>query len=124
MTERDSHRRKALSRAVFGTIRHTSSARRKEARRDEVVRNGSAPIYVSAVDGTGLDHLLQHIDAMIEEDRVSRVRLRIPQKEGKALALLEAAARIYSRTYQDGAVCLEAEAPASVVRRVREWLVG
>jgi len=39
------------------------------------------------------------------------------------LALLEARARIYSRRYKDGAVELEAEAPESVVRRVREWVV-
>jgi GTPase len=86
-------------------------------------RNGAAAIYVSAVEGTGLDRLLDRIDAIISEDPVSRVRLRVPQKEGKALALLEAKARIYSRTYQDGAVELEAEAPESVVRRVTEFVV-
>jgi GTP-binding protein HflX len=86
-------------------------------------RHGAKTVYVSAVEGTGLDHLLERIDEMIEEDRVSRVHLRVPQKEGKMLALLEARARIYSRTYQDGAVELEAEAPESVVRRVREWVV-
>jgi GTPase len=79
-------------------------------------------VYVSAVEGTGLDRLLDRIDAMIEEDPVSRVHLRVPQKEGKMLALLEARARIYSRKYKDGAVELEAEAPESVVRRVREWV--
>jgi GTPase len=79
-------------------------------------------VYVSAAEGTGLDKLLVRIDAMIDEDRTSRVRLRIPQKEGKTLALLEAQARIYSRKYKDGAVELEAEAPESVVRKVREWL--
>jgi hypothetical protein len=47
--------------------------------------------------------------------------LRIPQKEGKALAMLEAKARIYSRAYKDGAVELEVEAPASVVWRVRQF---
>jgi 50S ribosomal subunit-associated GTPase HflX len=67
--------------------------------------------------------LLARIDAMIEEDSVSRVHLRVPQKEGKTLAMLEARARIYSRTYQDGAVELEVGAPESVVRRVREWVV-
>ncbi|PYX52525.1 MAG: hypothetical protein DMG79_00420 [Acidobacteria bacterium] len=61
---------------------------------------------------------------MIEEDRVSRVHLRVPQQEGKMLAMLEAKARIYSRKYKDGAVKLEVEAPASVMRRVREWIVG
>ena len=94
-----------------------------DARRDEARHNGAAPVYVSAAEGTGLDHLLSRIDALIDEDRVSRVHLRIPQKEGKTLALLEAKARIYSRTYQDGMVNLEAEAPESVVRRVREWVV-
>jgi GTP-binding protein HflX len=79
-------------------------------------------VYVSAVEGTGLDHLLKRIDAMIEEDPVSRVLLRVPQKEGKLLALLEAKARIYSRKYKEGAVELEVEAPESVVRRVREFI--
>jgi len=84
---------------------------------------GAKTVYVSAVEGTGLDRLLQGIDAMIEEDPVSRVHLRVPQKEGKMLALLEARARIYSRKYKDGAVELVVEAPESVVRRVREWVV-
>jgi len=80
-------------------------------------------VYVSAVEGTGLDRLLERIDTMIEEDPVSRVHLRVPQKEGKMLALLEARARIYSRAYKDGLVELEADAPESVVRRVREWVI-
>jgi GTP-binding protein HflX len=80
-------------------------------------------VYVSAAEGTGLDRLLARIDAMIEEDRVSRVHLRVPQKEGKTLAMLEARARIYSRAYKDGAGDLEVEAPESVVRRVREFVV-
>jgi len=88
------------------------------------LREDSNTVYVSAAEGTGLDRLLERIDAMIEEDRVSRVRLRVPQKEGKTLAMLEAKARIYSRKYKDGAVELEIEAPASVVRRVRDWVVA
>jgi hypothetical protein len=55
---------------------------------------------------------------------LSRVRLRVPQKEGKLLALLEARSRIYSRHYKDGLVELEVEAPESVLRKVREWVVG
>ncbi len=81
-------------------------------------------VYVSAAEGIGLDRLLARIDAMIEEDPVSRVHLRVPQKEGKTLAMIEAKARIYSRAYKDGAVQLEVEAPESVVRKVREWVVG
>jgi len=81
-------------------------------------------VYVSAVEKTGLDHLLERIDAMIEEDRVERVRLLVPQAEGKTLALLEAQSRIYSREYKNGAVEFEAEAPQSVVRKVKEFLVS
>jgi GTPase len=96
---------------------------REDAQSQGTGSDGIKTVYVSAVEGTGLDRLLARIDAMIEEDRVSRVHLRVPQKEGKVLAILEAKARIYSRAYRDGAVELEVEAPESVVRRVREWVV-
>jgi GTP-binding protein HflX len=87
------------------------------------LRDDAKTVYVSAIENKGMDRLLVRIDAMIKEDAVRRVHLRVPQKEGKTLAMLEAKARIYSRTYKDGAVELEVEAPESVVRRVREWVV-
>jgi GTP-binding protein HflX len=93
------------------------------APQDHAGPEGVRTVYVSATEGTGLDRLLERIDAMIEEDHVSRVHLRVPQREGKILAMLEAKARIYSRAYKDGAVEFEVEAPESVVRRVREWVV-
>jgi GTPase len=87
----------------------------------DAAKQGSRTVYVSAIEGTGLNLLLERIDKMIEEDQVSRVRLRIPQSEGKLLALLEARARIYSRDYKDGAVEMEVEASESVVRRIRQF---
>jgi len=87
------------------------------------LRDDAKTVYVSAVEGTGLDRLLARVDEMIDEDRVSRVHLRVPQKEGKTLAMLESKARIYSRAYKDGAVELEVEAPQSIVRRVRDFVV-
>ncbi len=93
-----------------------------ESLMNDAQRDNSNTVYVSAAEGTGLQKLLARIDSMIEEDPVSRVHLRVPQKEGKTLAMLEAKARIYSRKYKDGAVELEVEAPESVVRRVREWM--
>ncbi len=86
-------------------------------------RDNSNTVYVSAVEGTGLHHLLARIDSLIDEDRVSRVHVRIPQEQGKLLALLEAKARISSRAYRDGAVEMEVEAAESVVRKVRDWVV-
>ena len=93
-----------------------------DAERSDSARKGKA-LYVSATEGTGLDRLLERMDAMIEEDPVRRVHLQVPQKEGKTLALLEARARIYSRAYRDGSVELEVDAPESVVRRVKEWVL-
>jgi len=89
----------------------------------ESLRDDDQNIHVSAAKGTGLSTLLDRVDAVLEGDRPERVRLRIPQNEGKMLAQLQAGARIYSRQYQDGLVVLEAEAPASLLRRMRAWVV-
>ena len=97
--------------------------KQRESLRDSDLRDSDGTIHVSAAKGIGLSTLLDRVDALLEEDRPRRVRLRVPQKEGKMLAQLEAGARIYSRQYQDGLVVLEAEAPASLLRRMREWVV-
>ncbi len=94
------------------------AASRRDGLRDDV-----HTVHVSAVKGTGLSALLDRIDEVLEEDPVSRIHLRVPQKEGKTLAMLEARSRIYARHYKDGLVELEAEAPESLVRRVREFVV-
>jgi GTP-binding protein HflX len=93
-------------------------------RQRDSLRDDATTVHVSAAKGIGMGTLLDRIDQTLQGDALSRIHLRVPQKEGKTLALLEARARIYSRKYKDGLVELEAEAPESVVRRVREWLVG
>jgi GTP-binding protein HflX len=97
--------------------------KQRESLRDSDLHDRAQIVHVSAAKGSGLGTLLDRVDALLEEDRPSRVHLRIPQTEGKMLAQLEARARIYSRQYQDGLVVLEAEAPASLLRRMREWVV-
>jgi GTP-binding protein HflX len=89
----------------------------------ESLRDDDRTVHVSAAKGIGIGMLLEHVDALLDEDRPSRVHLSIPQKEGKMLAQIQAGARIYSRQYQDGLVLLDAEAPASLLRRVRAWVV-
>ena len=97
--------------------------KQRESLRDSDLLDNDQTIHVSAAKGIGLSTLLDRVDALLEEDRPRRVRLHIPQKEGKMLALLQAGARIYSRQYQDGLVVLEAEVPASLLLRMREWVV-
>ena len=88
----------------------------------ESLRDTTRVIHVSAAKGTGLDKLLEHIDAEIAEDPVRSASLRIPQSEGKALATIEAKARIYAREYRDGYVELEVEAPESLLRRMKGFV--
>jgi GTP-binding protein HflX len=87
------------------------------------LRDDARTVHVSAAKAIGLTTLLDRIDQMLSEDALSRVRLRIPQKEGKALAQLEARSRIYSRQYKDGAVELEAEVPESLARKLKQWVL-
>ena len=89
----------------------------------QALRDDAGVVYVSAAKRMGIETLLERIDRMLSADALSRVRLKIPQKEGKTLALLEARARILSRRYRGGVVDLEVEAPQSVMRKVREWVV-
>ena len=79
-------------------------------------------VHVSAVKGTGLTTLLQAIDTALQDDPLSRVRLCVPQSEGKVLAQLEAGARIYARQYRDGMVEMQAEAPQSLLRKVKKFV--
>jgi GTP-binding protein HflX len=89
----------------------------------EGMRDDARTVHISALRGFGLTSLLERIDQMLELDPVRRVHLRIPQSEGKALALLEAGARVDSRHYRDGAVDMEVQAPESVVRKVARFVV-
>ncbi len=86
------------------------------------LRDDAHTVHVSALKGQGLETLLERIDHMLEEDPIRRVHLRIPQSEGKALSLLEARARIDSRKYRNGMVDLQAQAPESVVRRLKQFV--
>ena len=88
----------------------------------ELRRNTAHEVYCSAATGIGLDALLERIDEMIAIYPLSRVRLRVPQADGKVLALLDARARVLSRRYRNGFVEMEAQAPESVLREVQKFV--
>jgi GTP-binding protein HflX len=91
-------------------------------RKRESLRDSGNVVHVSAATGIGLDRLLAAIDQKISEDPVQRMRLRIPQSEGKALALLNAKAQVMSREYRDGYVDLDVQAAESVLRRLKAFM--
>ena len=84
--------------------------------------NSAKNIYVSAVTGEGLEDLLKAIDAMLQVDAIQRLRIRVPQTEGKLLSQIEARAHILSRSYRNSAVHMEVEAPESLARSLRQYL--
>jgi GTP-binding protein HflX len=92
-----------------------------EKKRDSL-RDSDSVVHVSAAKGTGLDKLLELIDAKISEDPVQRVRLHVPQSEGKVLATLDAKSVVFSREYRDGHVELDVQAPESVLRRMKGFV--
>ena len=93
------------------------------AKQRDLLEDDALTIHLSAVNGAGVSVLLERVDALLQDDPLRRVTLAIPQREGKALAMLEARARIYAREYRDGVVHLEAEAPESLLRSLQEFLV-
>jgi GTP-binding protein HflX len=81
----------------------------------------SSVIYLSAATGDGVGDLLSAIDARLQVDPLQRLRIRVPQSEGKLLAEIEARARVLKRAYRDSNVSMELEAPESLARNLRRF---
>ncbi len=93
-----------------------------EAQR-RALANTPATVYISAVKDLGLDALLAVIDSRLEIDALQRLRIRVPQSEGKLLAQIEARAHVLKRSYRDSKVQMDVEAPESLARVLREYEV-
>ncbi len=90
-------------------------------------RSASAPareVIVSARTGEGIDALLAAIDEVLYSDPLMEADLDVPQKEGAALAAIEAGMVIRRRTYERDLVHLSVAAPASLLGRFREYRRG
>jgi GTP-binding protein HflX len=80
---------------------------------------GNANVYVSALDGTGLEQLLKRIDEALPVDPLVRLELRLPLSDGRTIALVHALGRVIHSRVDDAHMALEAELPASVARRLK-----
>src|SRR5258708_13041717 len=72
---------------------------------------------------TTLFRSLAAIDARLQVDPLQRLRIRVPQSEGKLLAEIAARARVLKRAYRDSTVSMELEAPESLARNLRRFEV-
>jgi GTP-binding protein HflX len=80
-------------------------------------------VMVSGLTGEGLARLFDVIDAVVPFDVVETVRFRIPLRDGAAIALLHERGRVRAEDY-DGNLCeLEVDAPESLRRRLKRYLV-
>lgn len=82
---------------------------------------GEWAILVSAKEGSGIEALLERIDAELMQDPILEQRFQIPQAEGDALAALEAGAVIRQREYEGNLVRMTVAGPASLLGRYRRF---
>lgn len=83
----------------------------------------SNAVAVSARTGAGIDGLLAMVDRLLALDPVTPVRFHLPVDEGAALHLLHERAKVTSVNYTDDYAEVDAEAPESVRRRLKQFLV-
>jgi GTP-binding protein HflX len=93
-----------------------------EPQRKALINSGPV-VYISAARRQGLDELLLAIDERLKVDAVRRLRIRVPQNEGKLLSQIEARARILHRSFRDSAVQMEVEAPESLARVLDRYAI-
>jgi 50S ribosomal subunit-associated GTPase HflX len=88
-----------------------------ETRQKLSAANGA--VFVSALDGEGLELLLERIDRMMPVDPLKRLRFSLPVSEGRKLALVHGLGRVLHSELQDSQILIEAEVPESLIRRLR-----
>ena len=80
---------------------------------------GNGKVFVSALEGTGLDELLRRVDEMIAGDPVRRLRFSLPLTEGRKLALVHGLGRVLHSELHDSKMVIDAEVPESLIRLLR-----
>jgi len=90
----------------------------------EALTSGENIVQVSAIKGDGLENLLQRIDAILTADPVGKMRVSIPQSEGKLLATIEARGKILNREFRRDRVKLTVEGPESLLRKLERFRVA
>ncbi len=78
---------------------------------------------VSARTGSGVDHLLEVIDRAMSVDPIARATFRFPAGDGAVLNLLHERARIVSKNLTAESYEVTADAPESVRRQLKAFLI-
>jgi GTP-binding protein HflX len=82
------------------------------------IRFGNGGVMISALEGVGLDKLIEAIDRQLPFDPIVRMHLRIPLADGRRLAAIRAYGRVIESEVHDSEMWIEAELPESVAQRI------
>ena len=87
------------------------------------LRRDANTVLTSGAKGTGLDELLEKIDALLSADPVGLMVVSVPQSEGKLLAAIDARAVVKEREFRGENVRMKLEAPESLMRALERYRV-
>lgn len=82
------------------------------------LRGNDRIVFVSALEGWGLDTLAERLDSALPGAQLVRVTLAFSADQGRALAQVRRFGRILSERYLDGRVRIEAELPEFLARQL------
>ena len=80
---------------------------------------GNGNIYISALQGTGLQDLLERVDAVMPVDPFVHLRFSLPLSDGRTLALVHGLGRVLNSEVDGDSMRIDAELPESLVRRLK-----
>jgi GTPase len=101
---------------VFNKIDRLTAA---EASRLASQNGSNENVFVSALEGTGLEELLERTDQAMPLDPLVHLEFRVPLSDGRTLALVHALGRVLRSEVSDTQMVIEAELPASIARRLK-----
>ena len=79
-------------------------------------------VGISAASGLGIGALRSAMDVALTLDPLAHCRFRISSTDGATLGLIHSGARVLSKTYHDEEIVIEAEAPESLRKRLKEYI--
>jgi len=81
-------------------------------------------VLVSGQTGEGVDRLFARIDSVLAFDAVEIARFRIPLRDGASIALLHECGKVLAEDYHGNLCEIDVEAPESLRRRLRRYLMA
>jgi len=107
---------RAISERILGEAKLAESP-------DEAPPAQRTTVAVSAKSGEGVQRVLAAIDQTLSLDPVTPTRFRVPSGDGGPLHLIHEHGRVRSKKYEGDWCIVEADAPASLRRRLAEYVV-